>query len=327
MIRARLPLLGAAVLLAAPAALAQAPPLVVYPSGLHVIVVAPNLVPSESLDLSLDSMAEGRLISFEPDAPADAARLKPKAQQTTEPPCSTCVEEIEEFPSFCCLPFAAPPPPPPPAGHKCRFRHKSCQNGSNGQGYGNPYLGWPYAGAGYPGCYGASPYASNGSSCRRCQHKHHQAPSGPPYPGYGYPYQMGCSTPWGGNGYAGFNNDGCFGYCPPPYAPPQTGHKCFRKHGCSNNGPCPRCGYPGYSSPSGSWGYPVGGWSTANDGYNGFLDPNCLPGKKHCHGLFHRCHSCKQTPPPPCFNPYWQQQAWQPCMDMAWDDADGAIME
>jgi hypothetical protein len=334
MIRVRLPFLGVAALLAAPAAFAQAPLPVVFPAGLHVIVVPPEFMPDEPAALpalSLVSAPDSLLLSADPDKPdkpakpadASSSRIAPTPQQTIEPPCTSCAADFEEFPSFCCLPFAAPPPPPPPSGHKCRFWHKSCNNGY-GQGYGNPYAGGQGGYGGYCGWPPPQP-----SSCRRCQHKHHAAPYGPPYPGYGYGSPcMSCGPmPWAPTGYNGFNNDGCcgFGYCPPPYAQPQQKHchGLFGKHRCAKNAPCPRCGYPSYTPPSPAWEYPVAGWSTPNDGLNAFIDPNCLPCNKHCHGLFHRFRSCKhhqQPPPPPCYNPYWQAQ-WQPCcMDGGWGD-------
>ncbi len=328
MVRVRLPLLGvAAVLLAASTAPAQAPGPVVYPSGLHVIVVTPEISWSSAVEPAdfLERLLSGdnQLVSYEADLPKDDGRIKPAPKQTAEPPsqcpadcpCETAVE-FEAFPTFCCLPFA-PPPPPPPSGHKCCFRrNKCCNHGGCGHANGNPYLGWPSCGM--QGCasgFCSSPYAQQGCSGHLCHRGQACAPS---YPGCGYPCLMCCPMPWGGMGGGCCNNDGCFGYCPPPYscAAPSC-HKCCRKHRCAHNDSpcCPRCGYPSYCSPTGSWGYPVGGWSTANDGWNGFTDPNCLPSKHHCCGLLHRCFSCKHQAPPPCPYPCWQPMC-QPCMSM-----------
>jgi hypothetical protein len=327
MVRANLPAAGvAAVLLVASAAVGQTPwPYSDY-SGPIILPTSAEMVwgePAETPPPPLELVEDGLVMSFAAEEPKDSSRIKPtpqKGAQANQPAASTpasacpdggCEFAVEEFPSFCCLPFAAPCPPPQQqgcGGHKCHRRNKGgCNQGCGGGGYGgygggcgNPYLGWPFGMAGCPGFCAPPPQQQNcgGHRCHRHKGGCNQGCGG----GYGGGYGYGGFGGWDGMGLDGFGCDGCcFGcYAPPPPQQNCGGHKCHRRNKGGCNQGCGGGGYGGYGNP---WVYPVPGWSTYDDGYNGFADSNCMGGGG-CGGKHHgrrRCHSCNQQQAPPCW--------------------------
>lgn len=320
MVRASLPTAGvAAVLLVASAAVGQTPspfdeyssPFII-PASAEVIWEQPAETPPP-----LELVEDGLVMSFDAAPPKDAPRIKPTPQkdgQTQPPPSTACPDGgcdgvLEDFPTFCCLPFAAPYPQQQQqgcSGHKHNRRNRGgCQNnncGGNGNGWGNPYLNWPYGPSGCPG-FCAPPQQQNCGG-RRCHRNKGGCNGGGCNNGGGYGYGYGgyggYPGAWGGfGGDGGFGCDGFCGYYPPPTQQQGCGcHKHQRKHH-SRGQSCPRCGYPNGGGYGNAWAFPVPGWSVdCNDGCSG----------KH-HGLFRRCHSNQQQPQQPC--PYWGMQ--QPC--------------
>ena len=333
MVRASLPAAGvAAVLLVASAAVGQTPlPFDEYPSP-FILPVAAEVIWEQPAETPppLELVEDGLVMSAEPaPPPKDSKRIKPTPQKdgaTKQPPPTPCPDGgcdvvLEDFPTFCCLPFAAPYPPQQQGcqGNKHHRRNRGgCQNNNYsgyGNGWGNPYLAWPYGPSGCPG-FCAPPQQQNCGG-RRCHRNKGGCNNGGCNNGGGYGYggYAGYPGAWGGFGWGGgypgawdgFGWDGGFGcggfcgYYPPPTQ--QQGCGCHRGQGKhhSRGQNCPRCGYPNGGGYGNAWAFPVPGWSVdCNDGCDG----------KHGHGLFRRCHANKQQQPQ---QPYPYCGMMQPC--------------
>jgi hypothetical protein len=298
MVRASLPTAGvAAVLLVASAAVGQTPSPFDEYSSPFIVPTSAEMMWEEPAETPppLELVEDGLVMSFDAAPPQDPKRIKPTPQkdgQTKEPPSSACPDGgcdvvLEDFPTFCCLPFAAPCQQQQQGCHnKGRRRNRGgCHNngGGCGNGYGNPYFDCPG--------FCAAPQQQNCGG-RRCHRNKGGCNNGGCNNGYGG---------WGGFGWdGGFGCDGFCGYYPPPTQQGCGCRRCQRKHH-SGGQSCPRCGYPNGGGYGNAWAFPVPGWSVdCNDGCGG----------KHGHGLFRRCHGCNQQQPQQPY-PYWGMP--QPC--------------
>jgi hypothetical protein len=230
--------------------------------------------------------------------------------------CGGCGQETMGPMAPNMLPFACAPPPC--CCRKCQRRcgHKHCGGCGSGGGCGNAYLNWPscppcfYCSPCNAGCHkhrcgrrhcgGCGNYGYGGGwdmgcdgwgmdcgcwmpapSCgHKCHRRHKHCGGYPCCGGYGGGgWDMGCGGGWD-MGYGGGWGMDCGCWMPPPC----SGHKCHRRHGCSN------CCYGGY-------GY--SGWDGCGYGYG------CGCGRHHRS----RCHrGCQQL----CCYPMMT-----PCMGMS----------
>ncbi len=291
MVRVLLPFRGVAVLLlAASTVVGQTPE---PPAELPLDSPSPGSVDflrqfsAERNHPLLSLMVDGELTSFDAAlAQETSPRLKPAPQKQSASSATettdACPVEVECPTMPVCLPFCPPPPPPPCHCRKCQRRQRHAHCGNNGPGYGNPYLGWPCAMGGYPGCYGAQPYPSQQCCGRRGHHRQGCGYNASGYQGYGNFSGGGWGGGWNTMGGGGFLDGGCCGACTPYIAPPPPPpqchcRKCQRKHGCGNQGW--GGSYGGYGGYGSGYGGGYGGWGMGSGGFldGGFGGGCCAP--------------------------------------------------